>query len=176
MKVDNIYKALEKAGQEITTQMANIIKENNAVASGNLLKSLSYDVEVDSGVWSLVIEYADYGRFVDKGRNPGRFPPKKDIENWMALKGIPHSALWPIMWKIKKGGYYSNKVGQTKPASYTKVKGIHFTDPFSKNVNLQNLKKYFGEALAASVKTDIADELKAIQQVMTSSGTAKRKK
>jgi hypothetical protein len=172
MKVDNIYKALEKAGAEIVAQMANIIKQNNAVASGNLLKSLTYDVTVDSGVWSLVIEYADYGRFVDKGRNPGRFPPKKDIENWMRLKGIPQSALWPIMMKIKKAGFYSKKVGST----YTPVKGIHFTDPFSKNADLQNLKKYFGEALAAAVQTDIMDEAKKLQQVMTGSGTIKRKK
>jgi hypothetical protein len=174
MNTENIYKALERAGAEIVAEMANIIKKNNAVASGNLLKSLTYDVTVDSGVWGLVIEYADYGRFVDKGRNPGRFPPKKDIENWMRLKGIPQSALWPIMWKIKKGGFYSKKVGET--GTYTPIKGIHFTDPFSKNVDLQNLKKYFGEALAASVRTDIIDELKSIQQVMTSSGTIKRKK
>jgi hypothetical protein len=172
MKVDNIYKALEKAGAEIITEMANIIKKNNAVASGNLLKSLSYDVTVDSGVWSIVIEYADYGRFVDKGRNPGRFPPKKDIENWMRLKGIPQEALWPIMMKIKKGGYYSNKIGN----SYTPVKGIHFTDPFTKNADLRNLKKYFGEAFAASLRTDIMDEVKKIQAEITSSGVWKRKK
>lgn len=165
MDLSNIYKALELVGKEITTEMANIIKENNAIASGNLLKSLTYDVYVENGVWNLVIEYEDYGRFVDKGRNPGKFPPKADIENWLRLKGLPKEALWPVMMKIKKGGFYSKKMGTVRGGGksmsvYTPVKGIHFTDPFTKNINLQILKEEFGKAFAAAITEDIVKELK----------------
>jgi hypothetical protein len=165
MKIDNIYKTLEGVGQDIVDQMGAIIKQHNSIASGKLLNSLAYDVYVENGVWNLVIEYADYGKYVDKGRNPGRFPPKGAIEEWCRLKGLPKSAVWPIMVKIKKGGFYSKKMGTVRmdgksSSVYTPPKGINFTDPFTKSFDITKLKEEFAEAFSASIKEDIINELK----------------
>lgn len=165
MKVDNIYKTLEDIGKQVIKEMGDIIKSNNSVASGNLLNSLSYDVYVENGVWNLVIEYADYGKYIDKGRHPGRFPPKSDIENWMRLKGIPKQALWPIMVKIKKGGFYSKKMGTVRMGGksssvYTPVKGINFTDPLAKNLDIAKLKEEFADAFSATVREDLIKDFK----------------
>jgi hypothetical protein len=169
MKVDNIYKKLEEVGNQIIDEMKAIItagyKGRPAIASGNLLKSLSYDVYVDNGVWNLVIEYADYGKYVDKGRNPGRFPPKKDIENWARLKGIPQSAVYPIMVKIARGGFYSSKMGVVRGGGksrsvYTPVKGLNFTSPLEKNLDLRKLTEAFGEAIVANIKEELNNFIK----------------
>ena len=151
--VKNIYDKLNEIGEEIVKDMANIITKKNAIASGNLLRSLSYDVEFSKdGKWELIIEYADYGYFVDKGRNPGKFPPGPAIKNWMSRKGIPAEAFWAIMTKIKKAGYYSKMVGGV-PLS--PARGIRFTDPFTYNIELSKLKKEFGELFAADIKKEI---------------------
>lgn len=169
MKVDNIYKRLEEIGNTIIDEMKAIITKGYngrpAVASGNLLNSLAYDVYVENGVWNLVIEYADYGKYVDKGRNPGRFPPKKDIENWVRLKGLPQSAVYPIMVKIARGGFYSKKMGTLRMggmsrSAYTPVKGLNFTSPLEKNLDLRKLTEAFGEAIVANIKEELNDFIK----------------
>lgn len=155
MAVDNIYKALEEIGQKVVGEMKNILAEGYmgrpAVATGKLYNSIDYDIQVNGGVWTLVIEYADYGKWVNNGRNPGRFPPKKDIEAWVRLKGLPQKAVWPIMMKIKKGGFYSKKMGVVRSGEksqsvYTPVRGLHFTSPLEKNLDLKALKQDLGVA------------------------------
>jgi hypothetical protein len=162
MATDNIYKTLEQIGQQVVDEMKAIIMKGYmgrpAVATGNLLNSIQYDVQVNGGVWTLVVEYADYGKWVNNGRNPGKFPPKAAIEQWVRLKGLPDKAVWPIMMKIKKGGFYSQKIGQfnirnnqtgqmSQSSVYsTPVKGLHFTDPLTKNLELQSLSKELGIA------------------------------
>jgi hypothetical protein len=162
MAVDNIYKTLEGIGKTIVDEMKAIIQTGYmgrpAIASGKLINSIDYDIQVQDGVWTLVIEYADYGKWVNNGRNPGRFPPKAAIENWVRMKGLPQKAVWPIMVKIKKGGFYSKKIamvrgtdkttGKTGQSTIysTPVKGLHFTSPLDKNLELSSLHKELGVA------------------------------
>jgi len=167
MAVDNIYKKLEEIGEEITNQMKAIIQSSGGrgIASGNLMKSITYDVYVEGGVWNLVIEYADYGKFVDRGRNPGRFPPKKDIERWVALKGLPNSAVWPIMVKIARGGFYSKKMGVLRLGAksrsvYTPVKGLHFTSPLETNLDLRKLSEELGVAFRDAIQSEVEEFIK----------------
>lgn len=169
MAVDNIYKKLEEIGKEITDQMKAIVQKGMygrpSVASGNLLNSITYDVYVESGVWNLVIEYADYGKYVDRGRNPGRFPPRKDIERWASLKGIPQTAVYPIMVKIARGGFYSKKMGVLRlgdksKSVYTPVKGLHFTSPLETNLDLRKLSEELGVAFRDAIQSEINEFIK----------------
>lgn len=154
----NIYDKLNEIGADIVKDMASIITAKGAVASGKLLRSLDYTVEFnDKGQWSLLIEYEDYGYYVDKGRNPGRFPPGDAIKNWMRLKGIPQEAFWPIMYKIKKAGYYSKMVGGV-PLS--PPRGIRFTDALTRNVDLKSLTKEFGDMFVADIAKQIVEDKK----------------
>lgn len=160
MAEDNIYKKLEDIGKKVVEEMRAILQKGYmgrpAIASGNLYNSIDYDVQVNGGVWSLVIEYADYGKWVNNGRNPGKFPPKAAIEKWVRLKGLPEKAVWPIMVKIKKGGFYSSKIGQfnitdsdgrkSQRSVYGMPRGLHFTDPLSKNLELNSLSRDLGVA------------------------------
>lgn len=153
---ENIYDKLSKLGAQIVKEMGDIIKAKGAVASGNLLRSLDYEVKFEGGVWQLLIEYEDYGYFVDKGRNPGRFPPMQNIKRWMSLKGIPQEALWPIMIKIKKAGFYSKMVGGV---ALSRPRGIHFTDPFTQNLDLRKVIKDFEGMIVADIENEIVKDI-----------------
>ena len=173
-KIDNIYKKLEEIGKQVVAEMKKIVQQgyngHPAVATGKLINSIDYDVQVNGGVWTLVVEYADYGKWVNNGRNPGRFPPKKDIEAWVRLKGLTQTAVWPIMVKIKKGGFYSKKIGQFRSgdrrmAVYsTPVKGLHFTDPLEQSLDLNKLNKELGVAFHDYIQEEFEKMKKEIAQ------------
>lgn len=159
-----VQERLDEIGQEIIEQMAQIIKNNRASASGNLINSLKYDIVFQDNKFQMVIEYADYGYFVNSGRRPsmiGKFPPLQDIKNWMRIKGIPEQALWPIMMKIKKGGFYSRKTQTvvrpdgTQQTFYSQPRGINFTSPFEKNLDLKKITAEFEDLIVAEIPKDL---------------------
>lgn len=47
---------------------------------------------------------ADYAKYVELGRPPGKFPPISEIEVWCMTLGIPTEAAIKIAWKIYKKG------------------------------------------------------------------------
>ena len=58
-------------------------------------------------VWpkALVVgNHADHALYVEKGRRPGKRPPMSAIQRWMAAKGIPSRAAFPIARAIGKRG------------------------------------------------------------------------
>lgn len=163
-----LYDKLNELGGTIVAEMSAIIKSKGAVASGNLINSLKYEVVFANGQFELAIEYADYGKFVNLGRNPSaKFPPMASIKSWMSLKGIPQEALWPIMVKIKKGGFYSKKVGMIRGVDagkarqqtiYSRPVGINFTSPFETNLDLRKILTDFEGTVAATIQRELIDD------------------
>lgn len=153
-----IYEELKKIADKIVKEMKTTLQKGYsgrpAIASGKLINSINYDITLsESGEWSVVFEYLDYGRFVDKGRNPGRFPNAGAIKNWIALKGIPKEAFFPIMIKIKQGGFYSKRTATSKSGNqtigiYSRPRGLNFTDAFTKSLDLSDL----ADAISLSVE------------------------
>jgi len=100
-----ILDVLNKFGVEITSDIQSILQNNNAIASGDLYKSIDYKIVQKKGEYKLVISYADYGEFVLKGRRPGAKPPPfAPIMKWCQFKGIPKEAAYPIAKSIGKKG------------------------------------------------------------------------
>jgi len=100
-----ILDVLNKYGVEITSDIQNILQNNNAIASGDLYRSIDYKIVQKKGEYKLVISYADYGEFVLKGRRPGAKPPPfAPIMKWCQFKGIPKEAAYPIAKSIGKKG------------------------------------------------------------------------
>ena len=60
--------------------------------NGELYKTISYSVSTGTGGWVVTISLADYWKYVEYGRRPGKMPPVSAIENWINVKQIiPHS-------------------------------------------------------------------------------------
>jgi hypothetical protein len=92
-----ITKELESQLNELGETVANIfkaeIKANGKVASGNLLNSIEYQVDIDSAAATVNILAADYFKYIVEGRKAG-YPSDGDgkfLENlidWVKAKGL----------------------------------------------------------------------------------------
>jgi hypothetical protein len=82
-----IRKALERLGSEAIERLRDNINQDRTRASGRLHDTMYYSI-VGS---SVEIFMSSYAMTVDEGRKAGARVPKgfvKDIERWMAFKGI----------------------------------------------------------------------------------------
>jgi len=83
-----LYKALRKIGAESVAFLTQLLTEEGHYATGNLIKSLDYDVIQNVDDLLLKLTGADYFKYVDNGRKPGKQPPIKPILSWVKHKGI----------------------------------------------------------------------------------------
>ena len=77
-----------KYGEYVTEQMKNKLQEDGKVATGELINSLEPYVEEEDDKVFLYVDVKPYGRYVDEGRKPGKWPPRKAIREWIKQKGI----------------------------------------------------------------------------------------
>jgi hypothetical protein len=59
---------------------------NMKVKTGNLYKSIKVEYSTDSN--EIVVSMADYWRFVNEGRKPGKYVPIKPLMAWIRAKGF----------------------------------------------------------------------------------------
>ncbi len=99
-------KIFQKYGRNAIRDMIKILRSAGKDASGTLINSFAFELKkVAQDNWEMIFTYADYGKFVDKGRRPGAAPPPiSKIKKWCQLKGIPEKAAFPIAKKIGRFG------------------------------------------------------------------------
>lgn len=84
-------KALRDFGKFIVTNYKSQL-EAEQMNNGELYKKISYSVSTGTGGWVISVSLADYWRYVEYGRRPGKMPPIDVIEKWIDVKQIePHS-------------------------------------------------------------------------------------
>ena len=66
------------------------IQDEDMVATGNLLASISTEVEVDGVLYKVVLNSLEYIRFLETGTKP-HFPPQEPIIKWIRAKKLPTS-------------------------------------------------------------------------------------
>jgi hypothetical protein len=84
------------------------------IATGGLINSIS--VTYNSSDQEIVVEMADYWKYVNDGRRPGKYAPLDSIKDWIKAKGLKgrnkktgrfitnESFAWGINTNIKKFG------------------------------------------------------------------------
>lgn len=137
---------MNKYGAEVVAEMITRLNGFRKKASGNLIKSISYDVEVNGKNIVLNIDAEPYWKYVDKGRKPGKFVPVNALRKWVKVKGIPESAIYPINYKIYKKG-----IAPTNFATTT----------------LTRRKSKFEEMVAKAYKEDMIDYLQRLKNEIT---------
>ena len=84
-------KALNDFGNFIITNYKSQL-EAEQMNNGELYRTISYSVSTGNSGWVISVSLADYWRYVEYGRRPGKMPPVSAIENWIKVKQIiPHS-------------------------------------------------------------------------------------
>ena len=76
-------------GDELKKNLIQELRRTKAIASGDLLKSIQFDVKpTDDGGAIVTLNGNDYITYVDKGRKPGRYAPTSALKQWIKTKGI----------------------------------------------------------------------------------------
>lgn len=85
---DNLRRVLGEIGNDLrNTYQDNLIRDGK-LASGNLLNSVNYEVQSNGrSIW-IQLQLADYWKWVEEGRQPGKFPPPEAIMDWIRIKPI----------------------------------------------------------------------------------------
>lgn len=83
----NTLAVLDEFGQIIIKEYRDELEADNN-ANGQLYQSLSYTVSNGNSGWVITISLADYWKYVEYGRKPGKWPPREAIENWIRVKRI----------------------------------------------------------------------------------------
>ena len=133
-----IIDRLDRFGDEITSDIKEVLRINNAIASGNLEKSITYKIVEKEGEYRLVISYANYGEYVLRGRKPNsKPPPYAPIIRWTKFKGLPKEAAYPIAKSIGKKG----------------IKPLNFLFPFFSKQN--QIERFLSQDVAIEIEKEI---------------------
>lgn len=139
-----LEKVLRQLGESMVTDIKNQIQKERShlnETNSTLLKSLRYDL--DGKQLMIIAPEAPYEVIVDKGRKPGKYPPRGVIEEWITeknlkAKSVKQSSLaFVIKRKIQQKG----------------IPGINFT---------KNTLNKFGPIIAQSIGVEYQKELQRI--------------
>jgi len=83
MNTDKLNIAINKVAELYRKQLA----DDGVNASGNL-SNFTTEYEYDGKHFILYFNLADYWKYAEYGRGPGKFPPLDAIKNWIQVKPI----------------------------------------------------------------------------------------
>lgn len=104
---DAIGRTGEQAKATLTVKARELAEEEDAIgATHDYIEGIEVELagrgtDVVTGVLD---SEALHGYYVEFGRNPGKFPPKAEIEAWMEAKGIPLELSFVIRRSIARLG------------------------------------------------------------------------
>jgi hypothetical protein len=88
--ISELATVLLELGDEVKAQYIHNLEEHDRRASGDLLRSISTEVEVRGTRYIVWMNLADYWKYVEEGTRP-HWPPKDAIDRWIFIKPvIPH--------------------------------------------------------------------------------------
>lgn len=86
MDLNKLNSVIEQFGTKIVDQMKAELLNNGNLASGSLFNSISYQYQVDAEQVLVQFLSNDYGEWVDKGREPGKYAPPQILPRGVKLK------------------------------------------------------------------------------------------
>ena len=84
---------LKKYAEQIITALKANLTANDSIASYKLIQSVQSNVTIYGSVYTMEIKMEDYWKFVEYGRQPGKFPPIEPIIKWTVQKGFSMEAV-----------------------------------------------------------------------------------
>ena len=79
---------LEEYGTEVCERYRAELAEQGKNASGVLSGSVRYIVKKETTVYAVDLSLAEYWKYVEYGRRPGKFPPPDKILEWIRVKPV----------------------------------------------------------------------------------------
>ena len=92
MELDITWNHLTRVLNDFADRFIELARQNldanNTNASHNLYDSFEKIIEIGEDYYSVKIAMADYGKYVENGRGPGKFPPPDKIREWIEIKPV----------------------------------------------------------------------------------------
>lgn len=150
----NVTQILAAWGGGLIKGLQKGLDKNDSNASASLRQSINWKVKSSVSSVNFKLSMNDYYYFVDKGRKPGKFPPKKNIMKYINDKHI--------VPKSKNGGKPPSKEGLAFLISRSIAEnGFKGTNFYSKVVNDRAIKRLKKELIGA-MKGDALLEIKSL--------------
>ena len=149
MQFKNVISVLNDFGKFLVEEYKDNLILNNVNASDNLYKSVKYMLDVGSKKFEVKLELADYWKYVENGRKPGKWPPISAIEKWIEIKPV-------LPRPMANGQLPTNKQLAFLIARKIGLEGIQprpILDQSIKDV-WDVMKEYLEEALAKDVEAE----------------------
>ena len=129
------FENLLEYGKEVRNLYQLNLVHSDRIASGDLLNSCEFDMVVNGNTYSVRLEMAEYWKYVENGRKPGKFPPTNKILEWIMVKPViprpdsngklptPKQLAYLIGRKIANEGYEgTNDLKRASDTIYNKYK------------------------------------------------------
>ena len=87
ISLDSLAKVLEEYAIEVRNLYQDKLIENDRIASGDLLNSIEYEVEVLDNKYVVSLNLEDYWKYVEWDTKP-HFPPVNALLNWIKIKPV----------------------------------------------------------------------------------------
>lgn len=85
----NTANAIDSFTRDFVEIYKQLLMRDDKKASGNLVNSIKQlDIEFKGNNMSGVISLANYWKYVEYGRRPGKFPPPNKILKWIEIKPV----------------------------------------------------------------------------------------
>lgn len=88
MEFDNLFNTLREYATKAVALYKQRLIDDDKKASGQLLNSISSEIKVGGDSFSVYLNLAEYWKYVEDGRRPGKFPPPKAILKWITVKPV----------------------------------------------------------------------------------------
>jgi hypothetical protein len=85
---ENLERVLLEYGKEVRNLYQLNLVHSDRIASGELLNSCEFNLEVNGSIFNVVLSMADYWKYIEYGRSPGKFPPTNKILEWIMIKPV----------------------------------------------------------------------------------------
>lgn len=88
IELNNVRKILDEYCAAFKNLYKGKLIRDNKKATGNLINSVETEIKISGTSITIVLNVADYYKFVENGRKPGKFPPVIAIKQWIKDKPI----------------------------------------------------------------------------------------
>lgn len=81
---------IEEVLKEYAEKLTALYKEKllQSEDTGNLISSVSFDIKKNGQDYEIVLNLEDYWKYIEEGREEGKFPPRNEILKWIETKPI----------------------------------------------------------------------------------------
>lgn len=144
---ENLSAVLEEYIIEVRNLYQDKLINEDKIASGELLNNINYLIEKDDRQIEVSLRLEDYWKYVEYGRNPGKFPPPNKIMEWIKVKPILPT---PINGKLPTPEQLSYLIGR-KIAE----EGIEATNALEETV--KNVNERFEKRIEEAINADVSN-------------------